>query len=65
MSCNSRRLTIEELLKRDGRTLEQIFKDVLLGDENAPALCDCGCQVEMDGTCPHGCPSVLLEAGLV
>lgn len=24
-----------------------------------------GCRVEMDGTCPHGCPSWLLELGLI
>ncbi len=31
----------------------------------APACCDEGCEVEQDGTCPHGHPSIFVEAGLV
>ena len=65
MRRNSSRLTIEEFLARDGRTLHEILQAVLIGDENAPALCDHGCEVEPDGTCPHGCPSILLAAGLI
>jgi len=30
-----------------------------------PALCDQGCKVEPDGTCPHGGQSVLLAMGLL
>jgi hypothetical protein len=26
---------------------------------------DCGCEVEPDGHCPHGCASVLLVAGII
>ncbi len=62
MSRNSDRLTMEEFLTRDGRTLDEILQSVLIGEENAPALCDHGCEVEPDGTCPHGCPSILLAA---
>lgn len=28
-------------------------------DSSCPALCDEGCEVEPDGECEHGCPSVL------
>jgi hypothetical protein len=38
---------------------------VLFGDENALALCDEQCEVEPDGTCPHGCPSFLRAAGII
>jgi hypothetical protein len=31
----------------------------------APACCTEGCIVEPDGTCSHGCPSVLLVIGLI
>jgi len=62
---NGNRLTMSEFLERDGRTLEDICQDVLFGEENAPALCDQGCEVEPDGTCPHGCPSILLAAGMI
>ena len=65
MSRNSVRLTLEEFLERDGRSLNAILQDVVCGDENAPALCNHGCEVEPDGTCPHVCPSILLAAGLI
>ncbi len=58
-------LTVDELLRQDGRSLEQIARAMLFGDENAPALCDHGCEVEPDGTCQHGCRSILLAAGLI
>ena len=62
---NTNRMTIAEYLKRDGRTLMEIAHAVLLGDENAPALCEHGCEVEPDGKCCHGCPSILRAAGLI
>jgi hypothetical protein len=65
MSRNSNRLTMDEFRARDGRTLDEILQAVLIGEENATALCDHGCEVEPDGTCPHGCPSILLAAGLI
>jgi hypothetical protein len=30
-----------------------------------PALCTEGCEVEPDGRCPHGCPSILLALGMI
>lgn len=30
-----------------------------------PACCSEGCQVEPDGRCPHGCPSVMLAVGII
>jgi hypothetical protein len=30
-----------------------------------PALCDEGCEVEPDGRCEHGCPSVMLALGII
>ena len=59
------RLTVREFLKQDGRNLEQISHAVMFGNENAPALCDQGCEVEPDGHCPHGCESILLTVGLI
>lgn len=56
---------MDEFLKQDGRTFEEICEAVLIGDENAPALCDEGCEVEPDGTCPHGCPSILRAARMI
>jgi hypothetical protein len=65
MSQNPHRLTAQQLLEQDGRTLEEICQAVLIAEENAPALCDEGCEVEPDGTCPHGCPSILRAAGMI
>jgi hypothetical protein len=65
MSQNTHRLSMEQFLEQDGRTLEEICHAVLFAEENAPALCDEGCEVEPDGTCPHGCPSILRAAGMI
>jgi hypothetical protein len=65
MSQNPHRLTIQQFLEQDGRTLEEICQAVLFAEENAPALCVEGCEVEPDGTCPHGCPSILRAAGMI
>ena len=65
MSRHGHRISMDEFLEQDGRTLEDIFQAVLFGEENAPALCNEGCEVEPDGVCPHGCPSILRDAGLI
>lgn len=62
---NANLLTINEYLKRDGRSLMEIVEAVMFEDENAPALCDHGCGVEPDGSCCHGCPSILRAAGVI
>ena len=61
---NTNLMTIAEYLKR-GRTFMEIAHAVLLGDENAPALCEHGCEVEPDGKCCHVCPSILRVACLI
>jgi len=62
---NPHRITLNDLLKQQGRSFEAIAEAVLFGDENAPALCDEHCEVEPDGTCPHGCPSFMSAAGIL
>ena len=61
----SRELSVEGFLSRDGRTLNELLSESLVGDENTPALCQHGCEVEADGTCEHGCRSILRAAGLI
>ncbi len=58
-------MTIPDFLQQDGRSLEDIMRASLFGDENTPALCENGCEVEADGRCPHGCRSILLAAGMI
>ena len=42
------------------------YEDITECDDSiAPACCKEGCEVEPDGTCEHGCPSVLMAAGLI
>jgi hypothetical protein len=62
---NPYRLSVEQFLQLDGRTLDEILAAVVCDTEPAPALCSQSCEVEWDGTCPHGCPSILREADLL
>ncbi len=59
------RITVQEVLDREGTTMEQLQYDVLFDLRHSPALCEDGCEVEPDGTCPHGHPPVLLAEGLI
>jgi len=59
---NSHRITLNDLLKQEARSFEEMAEAVLFGDENALALCDEQCEVER--TAPSaGCPSFLRAAG--
>lgn len=64
----ARRLTVAEFKTEHGHTeadILEIVRSIIIGDENAPALCSDGCEVEPDGTCPHGNPSILIELGMI
>jgi hypothetical protein len=63
--ANPFRIRLSELLRREGRSFEDLIRAVMFGDENAPALCTEGCEVEPDGTCSHGCPSFMRAAGII
>jgi hypothetical protein len=62
---NLYRIGLSDMLKQQGRTFEEMANAVMFGDENAIALCTEQCEVEPDGTCPHGCPSFLRAAGII
>lgn len=62
---NPYRLSLEQFLKLDGCALDAILVAVVCDIEPAIALCTQLCEVEWDGTCPHGCPSLLCAAGRV
>lgn len=60
------KLSISEFLMREGMTLEEfITNDDYMLDSIVPAMCSEGCEVEPDGHCEHGNPSILLELGLI
>ena len=67
---NPYRITASEVLENEGvdsTNEDSVFAFVRHAsfDATAPACCSEGCIVEPDGTCPHGCPSVLLVIGLI
>lgn len=67
---NPYRISADETLENEGvdpTNEDSIFAFVRHAsfDATAPACCSEGCIVEPDGTCPHGCPSVLLVIGLI
>ncbi len=45
--------SVDELLEQFGH------------DSVMPACCKEGCQVEPDGRCEHGCPSILLAMSII
>jgi hypothetical protein len=53
------RISIEQLLRNEQRTLLDIARTTICGGHLAPALCIYACRVELEATCEHGCPSVL------
>ena len=48
----------------DGAEMADALKD-WASDSVVPALCQDGCEVEPDGTCEHGCESILLRMGVI
>jgi len=54
------RISAGRAMREAGFTIEELMDESVV-----PACCSDGCMVEPDGTCPHGCPSVLLECGLI
>lgn len=59
------RLTLKELAKLNG--YDDVTKFLLERghDTIVPAVCSEECEVEPDGRCEHGCPSILLAAGII
>ncbi len=65
---NKYRMTIKQYIEENGyEDLEdwKEFLEEIIVSSVAPALCTEGCEVELDGTCPHGCPSIILAAGMI
>ena len=58
-------LSIQEVAEHYGYTEPEEFLVEACGDSVVPSLCELGCEVEPDGHCEHGHPSVLLVMGLI
>lgn len=62
------RLTLKEFRKREGLEDQEDFDKYiknLIFDSICPALCEDGCEVEPDGMCEHGMPSILRVLRLI
>jgi len=57
----AKQLSVEQTLEQSGLGL---YSEELM-DSIVPACCSEGCEVEPDGTCEHGFPSVLLKLGVI
>jgi ketopantoate reductase len=59
-------MTLKEWLAQNGyASADDALAEYSELDSVYPALCSEGCQVEPDGRCPHGAPSLLLALGLI
>ena len=59
-------ITLKEWLAENGySTPDEALAEYSQLDDVYPALCSEGCEVEPDGHCPHGGPSLLLALGLI
>ena len=61
-------ISLDEWLKINGyESAEDALPDLIeyTMDGAAPALCNEECEVEPDGHCEHGAPSILLHCGLL
>ena len=59
-------LSLKDWLAQNGYTsADEALADYSEMDDTYPAMCSEDCQVEPDGHCEHGAPSLLLALGLI
>jgi hypothetical protein len=59
-------MTLKEWLARNGyASSDEALAEYSELDDTYPAICSDDCQVEPDGHCAHGAPSLLLALGLI
>ncbi len=61
---NPYRISIKDVADNEGVTVQELI-EIFANDSVMPALCSDGCQVEPDGRCEHGCPSICLALGVI
>lgn len=65
---NPHRISSRQFFVDNGLETEEAryeFLERIVYDSIAPALCKEGCEVEPDGRCEHGCPSILIVLGMI
>lgn len=59
------KISLNEVAEEYGYdSVEEMIDDYMFVSV-VPACCSHGCEVEPDGRCPHGNPSILIELGIV
>lgn len=62
---NPKRISLSQVVETKGfESVGELLEEFGL-ESVVPACCENGCQVEPDGRCPHGNPSILLAAGII
>lgn len=60
------KITLEQFMEDNCYDdMTELINEVGLDDSILPALCSEGCEVEPDGVCPHGGPSIALALGVI
>ena len=62
------RISVKKYRKDEGYESEEAWTEHvnnLVMDSVCPALCEDGCEVEPEGECQHGHPSLLIAMGLI
>lgn len=60
------RLDVHEILEAEGyEDVTELLEEVIFDSRHCPAMCSEGCEVEVDGHCSHGFPSLALAMGIV
>ncbi len=61
----SERIKVKQYMKEQGIDDLNEYLEELVSDSISPAMCTSGCEVEPDGVCEHGHPSILLALGMI
>lgn len=61
----AQKLTIKEVCDQEGCENQEELLEMYGYDSVVPACCSEACQVEPDGRCEHGFPSILLRLGVI
>lgn len=65
MSKNKYLLTVEQTAEELGYNDPMNILEEYGYDSVCPACCTELCEVEHDGTCEHGCPSIMIAMGVI
>lgn len=62
---NPFRISLSKVAEAQGCENCSEMIEMYANESVVPACCSEGCDVEPDGRCPHGCPSIMLAVGVI